>query len=130
MLSELPRQLKLELLHIFNSIWSCAAPTPSEWFEYIVIPIKKPGKPRNSCNSYRPIALSSCVFKTYERLIKVRLEIWLERNKKLSCTQFGFRKGKSLYEAVGHLVTDITGAFSRNSTITSLFLDVQGAYET
>ena len=129
MLSELPRQLKLELLHIFNSIWSCEAPTPSEWFEYIVIPIKKPGKPRNSCNSYRPIALSSCVFKTYERLIKVRLEIWLERNKKLSCTQFGFRKGKSLYEAVGHLVTDITGAFSRNSTITSLFLDVQGAYD-
>jgi hypothetical protein len=36
-----------------------------------VIPIPKPGKDHSEPSNYRPIALSSCVCKTMERMINV-----------------------------------------------------------
>nr|CAH7764302.1 unnamed protein product [Callosobruchus chinensis] len=81
MLYNLHRESKKILLNILNSIFAGRVATPLEWYDYVVIPILKPGKPENHVDSYRPIALSSCVLKTYERLIKNRLEYHLEKAK-------------------------------------------------
>ena len=67
--------------------------------------------------------------KTFERLIKNRLEHWLERNKLLPPSQFGFRQGRSTQEATSVLITDIQLAFTKNKTLTALFLDIKGAYD-
>ncbi|CAH2008893.1 unnamed protein product [Acanthoscelides obtectus] len=89
----------------------------------------KPGKPEHHQDSYRPIALASCVLKTYERLIKNRLEFYLEKNQLLPSSQYGFRKGRSTQDLLIKLTTDIQIGFSNNTHTSVIFLDVMGAYD-
>ena len=55
---------------------------------------KKENKPIKGSGTNQPIALSSCVGKLFERLIKNRLEMTIEKDRYLSDHQYGFRKGK------------------------------------
>lgn len=129
MLAQLSSSAKQCLLNIYNKIWANEITIPPSWYEYLMIPILKSGKSKNQEDSYRPIALASCVMKTYERLIKNRLEHWLEQNDLLPSFQYGFRKGRSTQEAVANLVTDVQLAFTKNHSVTALFLDIKGAYD-
>lgn len=49
-------------------------------YDSVVIPILKPGQDPNLSESYRPIVLLSCSFKTLERIIKLRIESFLQGN--------------------------------------------------
>ncbi|GFX38829.1 probable RNA-directed DNA polymerase from transposon X-element [Trichonephila clavipes] len=82
------------ILFLFNRVWQehCF---PSSWREAIVIPILKPGKVATDPLSYRPIALTSCFCKTFERMVNTRLVYVLEKEKCISPMQSGFRKGRS-----------------------------------
>ena len=60
------------LLDICNEIWS------GEWREATIIPIPKAGKNLSDPGNYRPIALTSCICKTFERMINTRLIWYLE----------------------------------------------------
>lgn len=128
MLYKLPDAGKRLLLEIFNLIWATGK-YPNAWKEYLIIPIPKPNTEHSSPDGYRAISLASCVLKTFERIIKTRLEYWLESNNKISNTQFGFRKGVNINENIGHLVFDINAAFSNQDSLTALFIDLEGAYD-
>ena len=117
------------MLQIFNKIFSGIHPVPKEWRDYIVVPIIKPGKPCNLSTSYRPIALASCVLKTYERIIKNSLEFWLANANLLPKTQYGFRKGTSTQEVIANLISDIQLGFTKNQCTSAIFLDIHGAYD-
>lgn len=43
---------------------------PAGWKTAHVIPLVKPGAPKSSPNSYRPVSLTSHLIKTFERIIK------------------------------------------------------------
>ena len=62
----LPRSGMDFLLHIFNLSW------PLQSFPSI-IPIHKMGKPLGSSSSFRPISLTFCVSKAFERIIQYYL---------------------------------------------------------
>lgn len=94
------------ILDIFNFLWSSDI-IPYEWKSDCLIPILKPGKDSNNYNSYRPIALTSCVGKVFEQLLKQRLEFYIESKKILPSNQFGFRRGFSAIESLNHLYLDI-----------------------
>lgn len=96
----------------------------------IIIPILKPGKDPNCSESYRPISLMSCILKTLERMIKSRLEWWLSNQNLLPLNQFGYKKGFGTIDAVLTLTTDIQISYSRNNYLSTLFLDLKGAYES
>lgn len=96
----------------------------------IAVPILKPGKDPNSHESYRPISLMSAILKTYERMIKNRLEYWLAIKTVLPQNQFGFRKFYSTIDAISMLVTDIQICMSSNRYTAAAFLDIKGAYDT
>ena len=72
MLKHLPRSCMDFLLHIFNLFWSSHS-FPSIWKTSSIIPIHKMGKPLDSPASFRPIFLTSCVSKLFERIILSRL---------------------------------------------------------
>ena len=67
------------LLNIFNYIWTTGK-FPDSWQYAIIIPIPKPGKDPAEPNIYRPIALTSCLCETLERMINKRLTWFLESN--------------------------------------------------
>ncbi|GFU91629.1 putative RNA-directed DNA polymerase from transposon X-element [Trichonephila clavipes] len=85
----------------------------SNWRGAIVIPILKPGKVTTDPLSYRPIALTSCFCKAFERMINTRLMYVLEKEKCISPLQSGFRKGRSTLDNLVFLETQIRDAFVR-----------------
>ena len=68
-LKHLPDNSLLVLLDIFNGIWENGN-FPDAWREATIIPIAKPGKDPTKAANYRPISLTSCLCKTFERMIK------------------------------------------------------------
>ena len=94
MLKHLPRSGMDFLLHIFNLSWSSHS-FPSIWKTCSIIPIHKMGKPLDSAASFRPISLTSCVSKLFERIILSCLLFLLESNSILSPCQAGFPPGQS-----------------------------------
>ena len=73
MLKHLPETALGTLLHIFNGIWTTGV-FPESWRLATIIPIPKPGKDHAEPTNYRPIALTSCLCKTLERMINKRLK--------------------------------------------------------
>ena len=78
-LKHLPFRSLDSLLRIFNQVWHSGI-LPDTWKEAIVIPIPKPGKDYTNPANYRPIALTSCICKTMERMVNDRLVWFLEKN--------------------------------------------------
>ena len=76
--------------------------SPVSWTQATIIPIPNPGKDNTNPNNYRPIALTSCVCKTMERMINISLVRFLECNNILSNTVAdpmgggGSRRGRTL----------------------------------
>ena len=68
MLKHLPENALVTILQIFNDIWTTGV-FPENWRLATIIPIPKPGKNPAEPTNYRPIALTSCLCKTLERMI-------------------------------------------------------------
>ena len=94
LLKHLPEPAQLLLLSLFNRSWHSHT-FPSCWKPTTIIPIHKPGKPTSSPSFFRPISLTSCISKLFERLILSRLTFHLESNHLLSTCRAGFRPGRS-----------------------------------
>ena len=107
----LPR-FGMDLLHIFNLSLSLHS-FPSIWKTFSIISIYKMGKPLDSPASFRPISLTSCVSKLFERIILSRLLFVLESNFILSPRQAGFRPGWSTLNQILYLSQSMSDGFSK-----------------
>ncbi|GFO41939.1 RNA-directed DNA polymerase from mobile element jockey [Plakobranchus ocellatus] len=72
-LRHLPESCLHTLLKLFNNIWTTGDIPPS-WREASVVPIPKPGKDPSDPSNYRPIALTSCLCKTLERIQRIYIK--------------------------------------------------------
>ena len=129
MLKHLPESSLQALLGIFNHIWT-TGDFPEDWRLATVIPIPKPGKDHAEPTNYRPIALTSCLCKTLERMINKRLIWYLESNNLLSRYQSGFRAGRSTNDNLVRLETFIRDAFVKKEHVVAVFFDLEKAYDT
>ena len=109
LLKHLPEPAQL-LLSLFNRSWYSHT-FPSCWKPTTIIPIQKPGKPTSSPSSFRPVSLTSCIPKLFERLILSRLTFHLESNHLLSTCQAGFRPGRSSLDQILILSQSIWDGF-------------------
>ena len=100
MLKNMPQHAKEYLHRIFNQLFQ-QSHFPTQWQLAIIIPIYKPGKNHSDSKNCRPIALTRCICKLFERIFNARLMEYLEMNKCLSNIQCGCRKEKSTMD---HLV--------------------------
>ena len=116
------------LLACFNNAWENGE-FPDEWLQAYVVPILKTGKPRHLPTSYRPISLTSCASKLFEKLVNVRLSYFLEANSILDPFQSGFRRGRSTAENVLRLTDSIHRGFERKESTVAVFLDLTTAYD-
>lgn len=116
------------IISFFNKIW-CTGSIPDKWKVSIVIPILKPSKPKNDPSSYRPIALTNCICKIYEKIIGSRLKYVIEKRNLFSNFQFGFRKNRSTQDAIGCLVENAQEAIYRKQHLVAVLLDIEKAYD-
>ena len=109
LLKHLPEPAQLLLLSLFNRSWYSHA-FPSCWKPTTIIPIHKPGKPTFSPSSFRPISLTSCISKLFERLILSRITFHLESNHLLPLARPAF-------VLVGHLSTKFLLCLNQSGTV-------------
>ena len=100
------------------------------WREATIVPVPKPGKDHTVPTNYRPIALTSCVCKTMERMINARLVWFLESNNLISDFQCGFRSQRSTVDHLVRFETFIREAFVKNEHLVAVFFDLEKAYDT
>ena len=129
LLKHLPDASLLLLLNILNKIW-LSGDFPSDWRKAIVIAIPKTGKDPTNPTNYRPIALTSCICKTMERMINRRLVWYLESHKLLTNVQCGFRSKRSTVKHLVRFETFSREAFIHNQHLVSVFFDLEKAYDT
>lgn len=128
-LKHLPQLSLCLLLDNFNEIWKSGNIPPS-WQEATIIPIPKPGKEHKDPNNYRPIALTSCVCKTMERMVNNRLVWKLESDHQISDFQCGFRRGRCTLDHLINLESYIRNGFIKKEHVVAVFFDLEKAYDT
>ncbi|KAF4527958.1 hypothetical protein B566_EDAN016646 [Ephemera danica] len=128
MLANSPLVIKSTLLKVINYAWTTGI-FPDTWKTTIISPIPKPNKPKDQLSSYRPIALMSCVAKTFERMIKARLELYVEKNKIIPNNFTGFRKGYSTLDSLTQLINDIQIGLTNKLTTIAEMLDIKSAFD-
>ena len=106
MLKNLPEDSLETLFNIYNYIWT-SGKFPEDWQYVTIIPILKPAVP----NNYRPLASTSCLCKTLERMINKILTWFLESNNHISRFQSVFRSDRSITDNLVRLETFIRDAF-------------------
>ena len=129
MISHLPSCAKDFFLNVLNKFW-VSGTSAKAWKTSCIVPILKPGKDSSSPKAYRPIALTSCVSKVYERMINARLVWILDSRNLLSNRQFGFRKNKSTIDPLSFITREIQNAFNVQNQTVAVFFDLEKAYDT
>ena len=124
----LPETTLQFMLITLNDLWRKHR-FPAAWREAVVIPLLKPGKDRTNPSHYRPISLTSCFGKVFERMVGKRLTWFLEEHNLLSKYQSGFRKHHTTYDHIIRLETDIRKGFKHKKQTTAVFLDISRAYD-
>ena len=112
MLKRLPRSGLDFLLHIFNLSWTLHS-FAAIWKTSSIIPIHKMAKLLDFPACFRPIFLTSCVSKLFERIILLRLLFFLESNSILSPHQAGFHPGRSTLDRILFLAQCISNGFNK-----------------
>jgi len=102
---------------------------PDSWRTSTVIPVPKPGKDKSHSSNYRPIAVTSCICKTVERMINNKLVWYLERNNFITPVQSGFRKQRSTTDHLVRLESFVREAFVQRHHAVAIFFDLEKAYE-
>lgn len=118
----------VELLSIYNQCLKTGT-TPLKWKIGHVIPILKPQKSPEKCESYRPVCLLSCLSKLLEKIICKRLEHHVEQNDLLQQSQFGFRPNRATTDVTIQLEHIITEGLSNKLYTAVVYIDLKGAFD-
>ena len=81
----------IHIAYIFNKSVQTSQ-IPQDWRDANITPIHKKKGPRNKCNNYRPVSLTSQVIKLLERIIQDSLLKLADTNNTISCDQHGLQK--------------------------------------
>ena len=116
------------LCHIFNL--SLASGTfPDKMKTARISPIFKTGD-KEQVSNYRPISVLSIFSKILEKVIYKRTYNFLENNKCLFESQYGFRSDHSTELALLELTNKIIDSFEHDSFAIGIFIDLSKAFDT
>ena len=119
---------KIVLLDILNFSFNTGQ-IPQSWRNAVIIPLLKAMKPASQLASYRPIALTSCVVKLFERMIAGRIATMAENNGWFHRYQAGFRNGRNCTDQILRLVQQIDDGFQKKQKSILALLDLSKAYD-
>ena len=94
-----------------------------------VVPILKKGD-KTTFNNYRPISLLPAISKVIEIIIFNQLSEYLENNKLLNSSQYGFRSGHSTDYAALELIDRLITQMDRNEVPINIYLNLSKAFDT
>ena len=93
------------------------------------MPFHKSGD-RNDAGNFRPISLLPIISKVFEKLLFKRIEHFLNVNRVLSPSQFGFRSKRSTIDAVAEVVEFLRTNRNLRTPSSCTFIDLTKAFDT
>jgi hypothetical protein len=112
LLKLLPDTALEKLAHYFTEILR-EGEMPERWKLATVTPVLKEGKDPQLAVSYRPVAITSLLCRTFERIVAARI-LQSELGQNIPLEQFGFRKRTSTLDALMLFTTHIQDMFGYN----------------
>ena len=94
-----------------------------------VIPLYKKGA-KTDINNYRPISLLNVFSKIFEKVMKKFLINFVDSNKILLGSQFGFQRGKSTEDVLTRFSENIYNQLNKSNSVLSIFIDFSKAFDT
>ena len=115
---------------MFNKILQIEK-TPVSWSNILIKMIYKKKGNIDSVNSYRPIALVSCLAKLFTQCLNARITKWCEAHNKIPEWQAGFRAGRGYLDNVFTLNSIIQLHLRKDEgKLYALFVDFKSAFDT
>ncbi|KAL4125774.1 hypothetical protein QTP88_010014 [Uroleucon formosanum] len=127
-LKKLTNKTILNITHIFNAMLRLSY-FPPLWKISTIILVHKPGKPKNTTSSYRPISLLPSLGKLFEKLLLKRLQNISEINKIIPNSQYGFRAHHSSIHPLHRLTDAISSSLELKKYCSGVFLAIAQAFD-
>ena len=127
MLKIIGNSLLTPLYHIFNESLRQGV-FPLEMKNALVVPLYKSGPPCYP-NNYRPISLLITLSKILEKLMYKKVYDFLDWNKQIFKSQYGFQSKHSCEQAVTELIGNILKGFESNKHSIAIFLDLSKVFD-
>ena len=119
--------IKKILLKLMNV--SICQGVPKSWKLALITMIPKKNAKSKNPNDYRPISLTSCLGKLAERLVKSRLNKFLEDNKLIITQQSGFRHQRGTSDNLLFFTQKISENLEKGRKACSIFFDISKAFD-
>ena len=129
LIKNLPKEAVEHLCRIFNLSFKSGS-FPPVWNNADIVPIPKPGKDHTKVTNYRPIAISSCLGRVFEKVLANRLQDWLTFNHIFHNLQCGFQANRACEDIITILLADAYACLDGGNTCSVISFDFQKAYDS
>lgn len=122
------KEISLPLTYLINRSFQIGE-CPSAFKTAVIKPLFKRGDKLSVVN-YRPISLISNLAKVFEKVLKKRIESFVNKFNILSDKQFGFRENKSTQDAIAELTSRANKCMDNKQPALCVFVDLAKAFDT
>ena len=119
--------ISIILVHVFN-LRINQSYFPNELKTGCITPVFKKGD-KSDIKNYRPVCSLSPISKIFEKIIYYRMISFIDKNKILSDSQFGFIKKKSTETALMHFLDFIHNGLLKKENVGTIFMDLSKAFD-
>ena len=103
---------------------------PKIWNFANVCPIPKPDKIHSNPKNYRPIAVSSCLGRIFEKILAKRLQQFCIEHKIFNNNQCGFQINRSTDDILSTFLNDAYTTLNKKTSMHCIFTDFSKAYDS
>jgi Reverse transcriptase (RNA-dependent DNA polymerase)/Endonuclease-reverse transcriptase len=130
LLKHSPPEFRAVLLYLFNYSWQHGV-LPDGWRHASVCALYK-GSPNSKAHpkSYRPISLTSCLAKVFEKMVLERLAAYLDEKRFFTTYQSGFRRHHNTLDLLYMLISRVQDSFRHRDYVSVAFLDIVAAFDS
>ena len=129
--AKLLKECRVSLSHPIYLIWRKSMTqgvVPASCKVANIIPIHK-GKSRSEAKNYRPVALTSLLVKTFEKVIRQKLVDYFNENNMFNDNQHGFRGARSCLSQLLSHFDMITRLMEAGEAVDVIYLDFAKAFD-
>jgi hypothetical protein len=116
------------LSSFFTAILGCQW-YPTDWKHAVLIPIPKEGKDPHAPGSYRPISLTTCISKIFEKCLLPHMQAIERELGIIPNHQMGFRAGHSTAHQLTSLAEKLITQWNDKKTSLLISLDIEAAFD-
>ena len=113
----------------FNQILNGIDEIPKDWRDGKVVLLEKPNSRLGDLATYRPITVSSVLYRIFTKMLGKKIQAWMEDNSILGEMQSGFRRGRRGDDNLFVLSSAIEMSRLDKTGLVCVYLDCSAAYD-